>query len=77
MNRNNITIDDEGNINIGGSPSPSPSPIKRRESCREEEDVDEAKTFVSSHLFFSHLMSFDGQKNTLVGLNSASHVSLV
>jgi hypothetical protein len=60
MNRNNITIDDEGNINIAGTPSPSPSPIKQRRLDREEEDVEEAKTFVSSHLFFSHLMSFDG-----------------
>ena len=53
MNRNHITIDDEGNMNMVET---SPSPIRKIE---EEDYVDEAKTFVSSHLFFSHLMSFD------------------
>ena len=37
---------------------------------------DDAETFVSSHLLFSHLLEFDAQKNTLSQLNKANRASL-
>ena len=62
-----MTIDDDGNINMARSLSPiGQSPVED-----DFEIADEAKTFVSSHFMFSHLMSFDPKKNTLEQLNNA------
>ena len=41
-----------------------------------DHEVDEAKTFVSQHLFFSHLMSFE-QKHTLSQLNKETRANLM
>lgn len=41
------------------------SPVGQSPKDEEFEVADEAKTFVSSHFMFSHLMSFDAKKNTL------------
>jgi len=69
FNCNKISIDDEGNINVNSSPSPSPiRPVPTTQM--HDEEIEEAKTFHSSHLLFSHLMSFDAKKNTLEQLNS-------
>ena len=67
-NRNMITIDDDGNINVGSSPSNSP-PRQRNPA---EDRLDDAKTFQSSHFLFSHLMSFDAKKHTLSQLNKSN-----
>lgn len=74
MNRNNIDIDDDGNINMRVTPSPSPTPMSPINAVNEASDssVDEARTFVSSHLLFSHLMSIDAKKNTLSQLNKSN-----
>lgn len=48
--------------------------------CTDEENVqdqDEARTFISSNLLFSHLMTFDTKKNTLSQLNKANRASLL
>ena len=77
LNNGKITIDDDGNMNMASSPSPSPPPMMRHQQSKEgEAPNDEAKTFVSSHLLFSHLMSIDGNKNTLSKLNKASRHEL-
>ena len=31
----------------------------------QDDNEDEARTFIASHLLFSHLMTFDTKKNTL------------
>lgn len=56
-NHGQITIDDDGNMDLEASPG------------KEEEIIDEAQTFVAQHLLFSHLMHIDSKKNTLSELN--------
>ena len=68
------TIDyDRNNVQMRGESSPTPfRSITPPEKLHAEEDVqdnDEAKTFISSHLLFSHLMTFDTKKHTLSQLN--------
>ena len=74
-NRNRISIDDDGNINLGTSPSPSPI-RPRSKDVYEDPIAEEAKTFHSQHLLFSHLMSFDTKRHTLSKLNNASQATL-
>ena len=45
MNRGQITIDDDGNINMVSSPTHSPSPI--RVGTEIEEPIADVKTFVA------------------------------
>ncbi len=64
LNRNKMSFDEDGNLNVASSPSPSPIRLQPP-TTTDEEAIEEAKTFQSSHLLFSHLMSFDVKKNTL------------
>ena len=65
-NHGHITIDDDGNMDLEAS-------SEGRSDVTQEEIIDEVKTFVASHLLFSHLMHIDSKKNTLSELNEANH----
>ena len=69
-----LTIDDEGNMDMrDDSHSPYRSSSSRDKQAEEDiEDNEETKTFISSHLLLSHLMTNDAEKNTLSQLNQAN-----
>ena len=53
--------------------SASHSPINNKSDRGEDQQVGDARSFVASHLLFSHLMCLDSKKNTLSELNNANH----
>ena len=63
-------------MNMIASPMTSPMNYPRTHSEADTADGD-AKTFVASHLLFSHLMDLDGKKNKMSDLNEANRSTLM